>query len=228
MSCEKCVRARVSSGGRALSCCLEPTRAASRALTRPAAVRPTRRCWSARRTPSLPFLPRASAPSRGLSSGPQARGTCAASLPTRARSSSSGTARGRRAVNARSGAGNRGARAAQPAKALTPTGAADILPKTVAPEFKKPVLTDLFFEEQQFLRFQVRHEALHARCARASLVLTAARAAHVRRCSASSSGPGHDRRLDGASSVCLHGRAGERWFLACASSSVARQLGRRG
>jgi len=107
------------------------------------------------------------------------------------RSGSSSAARGLGAVNARFGAGNRGAREAQRAKVLTPTGGADILPKTTAPEFKKPVLVDFFFEENQLLRFQVRSAAARAQRYGAE-PLTGARAAHVRRCSASARGPGHD------------------------------------
>ena len=41
-------------------------------------------------------------------------------------------------------------------KVLTPTGCADVVEKTAAPEFKRPVLVDFYFEEAQLLRFQVR------------------------------------------------------------------------
>ena len=78
--------------------------------------------------------------------------------PTRARSGSFGAACSLRAVTTRFGAGNRGTQAAQRARVLTPSAArrgADVLPKTTAPEFKKPVLVDFFFEESQLLRFQV-------------------------------------------------------------------------
>ena len=180
--------------GHAMSCRLRMSPRACRPairLTRAAAALPSRRCLLGRQTRSSRSSRRARAQSLGASSGPQARGTCAASRSTQARSGSSSAARGLGAVNSRFGAGNRGAREAQRAKVLTPTGGADILPKTTAPEFKKPVLVDFFFEERQLLRFQVRSAAARAQRYGAE-PLTGACTAHVRRCSASARGPGHD------------------------------------